>query len=262
MIVAAIGSASEPDRQASALFDAIVRKHQQPAEKYLVVTQPDHARLSGAFAAAIDRNRLPYVTDDVVAAIEMHDIGWLPIDGAAPNPILPPYDLNGRLRSFITTPPAVFIEGWTASIAHAERISPAAGLMVSQHFEALARFRLRRTQDTLDDTAGLHHFLAQESARHIRLKRNADENASADLLKLLQFCDVISLYLCCGLEGDHEVAQDFGHGRVTIAGAKEGIRLTGVPLREPVRAQCPAFSWRPGSPTLLPHSIMVLAGAA
>lgn len=256
MIVAARGSAINPG---SSLFDAIVQKHQQLADEYLVVTQPDHARLSGAFAAAIDRNRLPYVTDEIVAAIETHDIGWLQIDGAAPNPVLPPYDSNGRLRSFITTPPTIFVEAWTASIAHAERIGPAAGLMVSQHFESLAKFRLQRTQDTLDDTARLHHFLAQESARQNRLRRSADESTSAQLLNLLQFCDVISLYVCCGLESAQEFSQDFGVGKVTIAGAKDAIRLTGIPLRGPVKAQCPAFRWRPGSPALLPDPIAVSA---
>src|SRR3974390_2171398 len=107
MIVAAIGPEQTADPKDSALFDSIARKHQQKASEYRLVTQPDHARLSGAFAAAIDRSRFPFVTDEIVRAVETHDIGWLPIDGAAPEPILPPYDTNGRLRSFLTTPPAM-----------------------------------------------------------------------------------------------------------------------------------------------------------
>ncbi len=255
MIVAAIGP--EQPGASKGFFDAIAAKCQREAAEYRVVTQPDHAKLSGEFAAAVDRGRMPYVTDEIVRAVAAHDIGWLAIDGAAPNPILPPYEANGRLRSFLTTMPDVFLDAWVASIAQAERIGPAAGTMVSQHFERLAQFRLQRQEDGPEETARLHSFLAMESARQKRLRESRADGSTKELLMLLQFCDLISLYLCCGLESRQELAQEFGFGKVEISRDGEVVKVSGVPLRKTVVAECPAFLWRPGSPTLVPSAINV-----
>jgi hypothetical protein len=256
MIVAAIDRRSE-SAPGTSLFDAIAARHQMKAEEYCVVTQPDHARLSGAFAAALDRARFPCITDEIVQAITDHDIGWLKLDGAAPGPILPPYEPDGRLRSFLTTPPKLFLQAWTGSIAHAEQIGPTAGAMVSRHFELLAQFRLQRSQDAPEDISRLHYFLAQESSRQHRLGAESKECSSIDLLQFLQFCDLVSLSFCCGVEGSVEFPQNFGAGPVTIAKRNGVCELRGVPLRSRIEAECPAYRWRPGSPILVLAPIQV-----
>ncbi len=256
MIVAAICSESDAKPGAS-FFDAIVNRQQRDGDEYFLVTQPDHAKLSGLVAAALDRERLPYIADEVVEAIATHDLGWLPLDGAAPRPILPPYEAEGRLRSFLTTPPELFLRAWTGSISHAEQIGPTAGTMVSQHFEQLAQFRLRRAEDSPEDVARLHRFLAQEAARQLRLGRSIDQGHATQLLRLLQFCDLISLYLCCGVVIPLEFPQQFGSGVVAIARKDVVTELRGVPLHSRLDTECPAFRWRPGSPSLTPAPISI-----
>ena len=253
MIVTALNQNSE-NADGASLFDAIVEKHRAVADEYRLVTQPDHARLSGAFAAALDRERFPGITDETVQAISEHDIGWLPLDGAAPKPVLPPFEQDGRLRSFLTTPPKVFLQAWTGSIANAEKIGPTAGTMVSRHFEGLAKFRLQRSQDSAEDVTRLNYFLAQESARQHRL---GAEGSSTDLLPILQFCDLISLCICCDVDGTSKFPMNFGEGAVHLTRSNGVAGLHGVPLRFAVAAECPAYRWRPGSPSLVPVPIKV-----
>lgn len=256
MIVAAVCSESDA-KPGTSFFDAIASRHQQGCGEYFLVTQPDHAKLSGAVAAVLDHERLPYITDEAVEAIATHDAGWLPLDGAAPRPILPPYEAEGHLRSFLTTPPELFLRAWTGSISHAEQIGPTAGTMVSQHFERLAQFRLQRAEDFPEDVARLHRFLAQESSRQLRLRKSSDQSHAAQLLQLMQFCDLISLYLCCGVDIPLEFPQQFGSGPVAIARKNVVAELRGVPLRSRLHTECPAFRWHPGSPVLTSAPISI-----
>lgn len=256
MIVAAT-CAVPATHESSTVFDSIMAKYQAPCNEYWVITQPDHARLSGAVAAAFDRERLPYVTDEVVRGIAAHDRGWLGLDGAAPNPILPPFEADGRLRSFLNTPPKLFLVAWTGSIQHAEQIGPTAGTMVSQHFERLAQFRLAQMRDTDEDVARLGHFLVQESSRQSRLCKGADARFAAERLQLLQFCDVISLYVCCRIESEVTIPQQLGAGPITIATRGGRTEVHGIPLRAELQTECPGYRWRSGSPSLVPAPIAV-----
>lgn len=256
MIVAATRptpSTAEP----SSFFDAILARYHATAHEYRLVTQPDHAKLSGALAAALDRERLPYITGEVIAGIAAHDSGWLALDGAAPRPILPPYEPDGRLRSFLNTPPDLFLNAWTASIQHSEQIGPTAGTMVSQHFERLAQFRLERQEDSAEDVARLRSFLVQESSRRERLRKGTDSKYSEERLILLQVCDVVSLYWCCGLDCAITIPQQLGAGHIRVLRRDDTTELHGVPLRTAFEADCPAYLWRTGSPTLLPDTISV-----
>lgn len=235
------------------LFDSIVFKHQAGASEYRVVTQPDHANLSGEFSALIDRKKLPWVTDEIVEGIRAHDAGWLGIDGAAPNPILPPFESDGRLRSFLTTPPEIFLQAWTRSITNAERIGNSAGTMVSRHFEHLAQFRLQSSPDKPEEVASLRGFVAQESSRQRRMHRGAAH--SEERLKLLQFCDFLSLFFCCGLESALTFPMEFGFGAVRLEPGTGGAKLSGIPMTGALEAECPAYSWRPGSSLLVSDPI-------
>ena len=60
----------------ASVFDEIAATHQQDASEYRLITQPDHARLSGVIATALDRDKLHYVSDEIVRGIANHDIGW------------------------------------------------------------------------------------------------------------------------------------------------------------------------------------------
>jgi hypothetical protein len=256
MIVAGLCSESNPGSDKS-LFDAIASKCQPGCEEYRIITQPDHARISGAIAAAFDRKRLPYITDEVIEAISVHDIGWLGIDGAAPRPILPPFYRQGHLRSFLTTAPEIFLKAWTGSISHAEKIGPTAGMMVSMHFERLAHFRLGSAEDSEEDVARVRAFVVQETSRQQQLRTHSSTTYRSQHLELLQFCDLVSLYLCCGIEGEIEFPQTFGDGPVRIRRCDIGAELKGVPLSGVIEGECPAYRWRPGSPMLTPTSIPV-----
>jgi hypothetical protein len=158
-----------------------------------LVAQPDHAALAGDIAAHLSRQFFPRLDDAVLKAIALHDEGWGPLDGLA-------LDAATRPNSFIDEAPATFIEAWTSSIERCQQVAPIAAVIVSRHFCRLADFRLRSRKDSAADTRLLLGFLTAEDQRHRALLPACTGYDPELLTDVLQFCDVLSLYLCCGAE--------------------------------------------------------------
>ena len=104
--------------------------------------------------------------------------------------------------------------------------SPAGGYVVSRHFWRLAEHRVNTAEDSHADRNRLQEFLGSESERQRKLSakqaRSIEElEALADVL---QFCDLMSLYLCSGAQEKVEFPEYFG-ARVKLTPVGDGFRL-------------------------------------
>lgn len=170
------------------------------ADRYWLISQPDHARLSGELAANFVSERFPQITALAARVIAVHDAGWalFPEESSPSAPLL---TSDGRPLAFVEAGPAAFLRAWAGSIGQAEDISPAGGVVVSRHFCALGEFRLHNSGGlTQDDRQLIAGFLEREHQRQQCLMPRCSCSAQEleSLLQVLQFCDLLSLYLCSG----------------------------------------------------------------
>jgi len=185
------------------VWEAILSTQKTSAPGYWLITQPDHAGLSGAIAAALGPPLLPKLSSDVVQGITLHDDGWAPFDAQI-------RVADGKPLSFLDFGPSDFLRAWRGSIERAERVAPIAGAMVSGHFWRLAKNRLEWGIDGADDRTRLLDFIAAERERQEQLLGEHSRQEFEFLTGVLQFCDVLSLYLCCGAAQEVEFPQRFG----------------------------------------------------
>ncbi|MGO9209919.1 MAG: DUF3891 family protein [Terriglobales bacterium] len=202
MVLHPIGG-GEPVPACVPVWDAILPTQKTSAPEYWLITQPDHAALSGAIAAALGPPLLPHLSSEVVQGITLHDEGWAPFDAQVAL-------TDGRPLSFLDFLPKDFLRAWNGSIERAEKVASIAGAMVSGHFSRLAKNRLEWGIDGAEDRRFLLDFLESEQARQQRLLCGYSREEFEFLTDVLQFCDVLSLYLCCGAVQDVEFSQRFG----------------------------------------------------
>jgi hypothetical protein len=223
----------QPRPGALPAWSAIAQRQKQCAESWWLVSQPDHAGLSGDIAANFVSPLFPRITPQIAKCVGLHDAGWAMFE-AERDPAAPPMiGDDWKPRAFMEFGPAEFIPAWTGSIERAERECPAGGVMVSMHFAALAQFRQKQQVDSGADAERVSEFLERESARQRRLKHEngvSDEQAS-DLLKVVQFCDMLSLYLCSGAIEDVDFPQRFGGSTVRLTRCEDLYTLDPSPLQ-------------------------------
>ena len=183
-------------------WQAVEATQKDPGAECWLIAQPDHASLAGDLAAHLAPQHFPGLDQAVRQAIALHDEGWGPLDAAA-------FAAPRRPASFIDETPPTFIEAWTASIDRSQQVAPIGGVIVSQHFCRLADFRLNSRKDTPDDTRLLLGFLTAEDRRRRSLLPACSGRDPGFLTDVLQFCDVLSLYLCCGAEDSVTFPQRF-----------------------------------------------------
>lgn len=229
---------------AAPAWPTIAARQRQAAGACLLISQPDHARLSGELAAHFRSPQFARITPEMARAIGMHDEGWGIYAAEARIDAPPEMNADGRPLSFIEGAPAQFLPAWARSIEATAAACAAGGVVVSRHFCSLGEFRLKHGPLTAAELAALEDFLALQR----RLQRQwldgcgCGENELAALLEVLQFCDLLSLYLCCGARRTVEFPN----------------RLTDVPVRimpvggtdEPPNCYrlCPSPFQSPGSP--------------
>lgn len=188
-------------------WEAIFRTQKAPASSWLLVAQPDHAALAGDLARRIESDYFPPLEDEVLQGISLHDEGWNAFDGKA-------MVRDGRPLSFLDLGPSDFLQAWRDSIDCAERAGPVAGLMVSRHFSRLGNVSLQSRGHDPE----VSKFVQQEMARQDRLMqlqlRSADEICV--LVDVLQFCDLLSLYLSCGSQENVEFPQKFRDASIRL----------------------------------------------
>jgi hypothetical protein len=178
-------------------WEVVQRTQAQKYKECWLITQPSHAVLAGELAAKVSSPLLPNVEDDLVRAIALHDAGWGVPDAQA---IMRSRSVQKHLpESFIQVPLAEYLAAWDKSIDVAQSVSPAGGYIVSAHFCRIAESRLA-AGDRKQDRSAVQKFLDDESKRQKKLaaKQPHGSKELEQLTELLQFCDLLSLYMCCG----------------------------------------------------------------
>ena len=216
-------------------WQAIEPTQKLVAASYWLITQPDHAALSGALAAAFVSPHFPRVDDAIARAIEVHDSGWARYPAEADLSAPPAIGPRGKPLSFLEAGPAEFLPAWEASIARAAEICAEGGYMVSRHFQSLGQWRLEARIDESQDRARLEQFVHYEAQRQERCRGLSRRSAAEldGLVALLQFCDLLSLYLCCGTVARVEFPQRFANGMVHIERREEMFALAPSPFQRP-----------------------------
>ena len=211
------------------VWHAVSNAQRANAASYHLVRQPDHARLSGQIAERLAIAGAPAVDDDLVRGISLHDEGWTDFDNGcqrlqatpvrytAANVALNPED---KPLSFLEIKAADFLRAWNGSIAAAEAVAPIAGLIVSGHFRRIGQFGMSTGTYSDGDTQRVQEFIGREEERNRRLVplQSRSEKEVEYWTDVLQFCDLLSLYLCCGSDQGVEFPQP-------IAPKGETIRL-------------------------------------
>ncbi|HZQ69403.1 MAG TPA: DUF3891 family protein [Terriglobales bacterium] len=209
-----------PNRQPGPAWEAVERTQKCSSRDWWLISQPDHASLAGDLAARISWENIPSLDPEILEAIRLHDEGWAEFDRM-------PLSRAGRPLSFLDFQPADFLKAWRISINRAEESSAIGSLLVSSHFRRLGEFRLRLSADAASDIALVDDFLRAEKQRESRL--TAAQGRSGQeiqiLVDVLQFCDLLSLYLCSGSREEVEFPQIF-QGQQVRAHYEDGLYRT------------------------------------
>jgi hypothetical protein len=98
-------------------------------DSYLLITQHDHALLSGELARRIGNAQFekPAPWEEVVEGIAHHDAGW-PLHDDQPTT-----DADGLPLHVFKAPAALAVQVWSASVARAMNLGDYQGLLVSLH---------------------------------------------------------------------------------------------------------------------------------
>ena len=255
MVLRPEGLAGSPTGEFVSAWEAIARAEQTISTKYGLVRQPDHARLSGQIAAQLSIAGAPALDDDIARGISLHDEGWSEFDcgrerlRATPahysetNIALNP---TGRPLSFLEIKAEDSLRAWRGSIDAAEAIAPIAGLIVSGHFRRIGQFGISTGTYSEDDAQRVRDFLTREEERERKLLRlqSRGEREVQYWTDVLQFCDLLSLYLCCGSEEDVEFPQRIGlKGETIRLRVQDGVNVLSPSLfaqqiEFSVEAQC------------------------
>ncbi len=210
----------EPFTPASTEFlpawSVVERIQRQNHDNCWMITQPSHAALAGEFAAKLSGANIPKLDGTIVRAIALHDAGWGIPDAQA---IMQSRAMaQSAPKSFIACNAGEFINAWEKSIDIAESSGPAGGYIVSRHFARIAEFGLEKYPAAERDKA--KRFLEHEASREKQLaaKQNYSPTELEQLTDVLQFCDLLSLYVCSGARENAEFPEYFGmKARLTVA---------------------------------------------
>jgi hypothetical protein len=106
-------------------------------DAFLLITQHDHALLSGKFAERIGNAMFapPSPFEQAVAGIALHDCGWPVHDDEAPT-----LNARGLPLHVLESPMDVATRVWAESVTRASARDPYTGLLVSLHVTALSTF--------------------------------------------------------------------------------------------------------------------------
>jgi hypothetical protein len=230
-------------------WQAVEKCQRQTAEAWWLIAQTDHAALAGDLAARLDFPSIPSLGSEVIRAIALHDAGWAQFDNdertaASAGPPL----------SFLAIPPAQFLIAWTDSINAAASTGSVGEIIVSEHFCRLGRNRLESRSDSREDVRRLEEFLAKEAGRRGQLRAGLPQ--SADRLEMLtdvlQFCDLVSLYLCSGADEPAEFPQRFRGSKICVSCEGDAFLFTPPVFGRGTALGVSAYSYPAGRVSALP----------
>lgn len=189
-------------------WSVVAQTQQQIADACWMITQPSHAALAGEFAAKLTGVDLPDLDAPLIRAIALHDAGWGMLDAQA---IMRSRSISQEPpKSFIACGVGEFVNAWEKSIDVAASASAAGGYIVSRHFERIAKVNASQVPEESREAA--ERFLQNEAARQKQLaaRQNYTANELEELTDVLQFCDLLSLYVCCGARQNVGFPEYFG----------------------------------------------------
>ena len=165
----------------------------------VMITQNDHAKLAGLFAAhwGNDRFERPRPYAAVVRAAQYHDGGWLRYET---NPILDP--ATGKSPSYQQVPnDAPQLAAYQWAIDMLTEVDRYTGLMVSKHRTGLWQQRYNAIRQPPPGpprklSAEIEAFVARNEARQNAIVAGLDRDEVAVNYNLLQVWDLMSLYIC------------------------------------------------------------------
>jgi Protein of unknown function (DUF3891) len=196
-------------------WSVVEQSQRQITDGCWMITQPSHAALAGEFAARMTGVNLPNLDAPVIRAIALHDAGWGMPDAQA---IMQSRSIGqGAPKSFVACGVGEFVNAWEKSIDVAASASATGGYIVSRHFERIAKVNSSKLPKGDRQTA--ESFLQNEAARQARLaaKQERTPEELETLTDVLQFCDLLSLYVCCGARQNVEFPEYFGiKARLTV----------------------------------------------
>lgn len=240
-------------------WEAIARAQKATSAKYHLVRQPDHARVSGEIARHLAIPGAPPADDDIVRGVSLHDEGWAVFDEGRERLQATPATYFGesvalnperKPLSFLDIKAGDFLRAWVGSIGCAEAVAPISALIVSGHFVRIARLGLSLSVYSNDDSQNVREFLVAEEQRQSRWLRlqNRSESEVQYWTDVLQFCDLLSLYLCCGSEESVEFPQQIGpNGQLISLQLRDGVfALSPSPLAKEVEFSVEARSYPAG----------------
>lgn len=202
-------------------WSVVDRVQRQSVDGCWMITQPSHAALAGEFAAKLTGDRIPKLDPDLVRAIALHDAGWGVPDAQA---IMQSRSVRqGCPKSFVACTVSEFLEAWEKSIDVAASTGAAGGYIVSRHFYRLAEQRVGHGAGKSSESDALTRFMQSETRRQSQLAGKQQRSAAEldALTDVLQFCDLLSLYVCSGATDNAQFPEYFGvKTRLTLANGK------------------------------------------
>jgi uncharacterized protein DUF3891 len=202
----------------------------QAGERVQLITQPDHAHLSGR----VMEHCVPLSTHprrrEILHAVGEHDNGWTEED-AAPSVNL----TTGQIFDFVAAPASVRQSVWPRGIARLAT-DPWAAALVAQHaITVYDRFR--------SDSEWAPFFAGMEASRDAMLR--ASERGLDILLPdyvFVRLADLISLAFCVGWKDE----QRFGEWTVQCVGDRVIVRPDAFGRKEiPIEIDAREISNRP-----------------
>ncbi len=208
-------------------WEAVAHTQKTTSAKYYLVRQPDHAHLAGRFVEQFAIPGAPVVDDEIERGISLHDEGWADYDfgrqrlqatTACYSETKVPLNGEGKPLSFLEIKAGDFLSAWRGSIEAAEAVAPIAGLIVSRHFRRLGQFGVSMGTYSENDTQQVREFLTHEEKRerYLMQLQSRREKEVEYWTDVLQFCDLLSLYLCGGSKQSVEFPQHIGPQGETI----------------------------------------------
>lgn len=158
-------------------------------DSFLLITQPDHAHLSGELLGLWRAGGVPEHPrrPDLVFAAREHDNGWRETDAA------PRWDRErNRPYDFLTTPREERIELWQRGTARFAGERPYAALLITHHALQLHRVHRDRQGEGWGD---FMDYLKELERGLIEATGVSPEELAADY-RLLDLADLISLAAC------------------------------------------------------------------
>jgi hypothetical protein len=165
----------------------------------VMITQNDHAKLSGLFAAHWGNRQFekPRPQGSTTRAAQYHDIGWLRYEAK------PHFDPDiGKTPNFREVPnDQTQLDSYQWALDWSSAIDSYAGLLISKHRTGLwqSRYDVIRKPEfaqrgSLSD--GVKAFIARNEAKQKAAASAFDAHEFAVNYHLLQVWDLLSLYIC------------------------------------------------------------------